>query len=136
MMAMLIGAGLAALASIFGHVARFDRDRAFYPIMLIVVASYYALFAAIGGPRSAFAAEGIGFAIFAGMAVTGFRTSLWLVVAGLAAHALFDFFRGGLIANNGVPIWWPEFCLAYDLVAAACLAALIAWPRRRIAVRV
>ena len=29
--------------------SRFDRDRAFYPTVTIIVASYYVLFAAIGG---------------------------------------------------------------------------------------
>jgi hypothetical protein len=61
-------------------------------------------------------------AAFAGVAAIGFRTSPWFVAAGLAAHGLFDFFRGGLIANPGVPAWWPNFCLSFDLVAAAWLA--------------
>lgn len=30
-----------------------------------------------------------------------------------------------LIVNPGVPVWYRGFCLAYDLVAAGYLAALL-----------
>jgi len=116
-----IGAAMALGVALFAAASGFDRDRAFYPAVLIVVASYYELFAAMAGSRSAFGLESIGFIVFAAIAVIGFRTSLWLVAAGLAAHGLFDFLRGGLIANPGVPEWWPGFCLGFDIAAAACL---------------
>lgn len=122
----LIGAGLAVGVAAFAALTGFDRDRAFYATLLIVVASYYILFAAMAGSAPALAAESVALAAFAGLAVIGFRTSLWIVAAGLAAHGLFDFLRGGLIANPGVPSWWPGFCLSFDLVAAACLAGLLA----------
>ena len=124
-----IGAALAVAVGLFAAVSGFDRDRAFYPTVLIVIASYYHLFALMGGSSDALVPETAAFAIFAALAVIGFRTSLWFVVAGLAAHGLFDFVRGGLIANAGVPAWWPGFCLAYDLVAAAWLAWRLATRR-------
>jgi hypothetical protein len=34
-------------------------------------------------------------------------------------------FHPAVIANPGVPVWWPGWCLAYDVVAAAYLAVLI-----------
>jgi hypothetical protein len=34
----------------------------------------------------------------------------------------FDFVHGYLVTNPGVPFWWPPFCLAYDVTAAAALA--------------
>jgi hypothetical protein len=37
-----------------------------------------------------------------------------------------DFFHGRLIANPGVPAWWPLFCLSFDVMAAAYLAWLLA----------
>lgn len=30
-----------------------------------------------------------------------------------------------IINNPGVPEWWPAFCLAYDITAAAYLGVLI-----------
>lgn len=45
-----IGVILAfAISFIFGTVVGFDRSRAFYPVVMIVIASYYALFALMGG---------------------------------------------------------------------------------------
>ena len=116
-----IGAGLALAVALFAAVSGFDRDRAFYPVVLIVVASYYDLFAVMAGSMPALGYESAAFLVFAALAVVGFRTSLWLVAAGLAGHGLFDFIRVGLIANPGVPEWWPGFCLGFDVVAGACL---------------
>jgi hypothetical protein len=98
---------------------------------MIVIASYYALFAVIGGSAHALAIESIVMVAFLGASIAGFRTSLWLVVAALAGHALFDFIHGHLIVNPGVPVWWPPFCLAYDVVAAAYLAWLLSRSRVR-----
>jgi hypothetical protein len=43
----------------------------------------------------------------------------------LFAHGVYDFFHGHLFINPGVPVWWPQFCSAFDVVAAAFLAGLI-----------
>jgi hypothetical protein len=43
----------------------------------------------------------------------------------LASHGILDGFHGKLIANPGVPVWWPPFCFAYDGVAAGYLAFLL-----------
>jgi hypothetical protein len=101
-----------------------DRDRAFYPTVMMVVAPYYALFAVMGGSTHALLIEGAVATVFLAVALVGFRYSLWLVVAALASHGVLDLFHGQLIANPGVPVWWPAFCLAYDGVAAGYLAFL------------
>lgn len=126
-MGYLIGAGLAVVVGAFGSLVRLDRDRAFYSTILIVVAAYYVLFAAMG--QAALLGELAIAAIFVLMAAVGFRGSLWIVVIGLAAHGVMDVFHGHLISNPGVPVWWPQFCSAYDVVAAGYLALLI---RRRV----
>jgi len=124
MMPALVGIGLALAVALFARIVGFDRERAFYPVVLVVVASYYDLFAVMPGGAD-LVPETIGFALFTAAAAIGFRTSLWVVVAGLAGHGVFDFFHHALIENPGVPTWWPSWCLAYDIAAAACLAALI-----------
>jgi hypothetical protein len=106
-------------------VVRLDRDRAFYPTVAIVIASLYSLFAVIGGSTRALVVESTVGAGFIALAVFGFRTSLWMVAAALALHGLFDLVHGSLIANPGVPLWWPAFCLTYDVAAAGYLAWLI-----------
>jgi len=119
------GFALAVSVAIFARLAGLDRDRAFYPLVLIVIASYYDLFAVMGGNRPDLIQETIAFALFASAAVIGFRTSLWIVAAALAAHGVFDFFHHEIISNGGVPPWWPAFCMSYDVAAAACLALLL-----------
>jgi hypothetical protein len=126
--AALIGVVLAlAVCGLVGTAAGFDRDRAFYPTVTIVIASYYLLFAVMGASPGVLAAESLVFAAFAAAALVGFKRSLWLVAAALAAHGLLDAVHGRVIANAGVPAWWPAFCGAFDVVAAAYLA----WRLRR-----
>lgn len=120
-----VGAGLALGVAAFASLAGFDRDRAFYPAMLIVIASYYDLFGVIGGDTATLYAETGVFAVFLAASVIGFRTNLWIVAAALIGHGLFDLVHGGLIANAGVPRWWPMFCLSFDIVAGGYLAWLI-----------
>ena len=124
MMPAFVGVGLALAVALFARVVGFDRDRAFYPVVLVVIASYYDLFAVMGGGIGLIP-ETIGFVLFAAAAAIGFRTSLWIVVVALAAHGAFDFFHHAWVANPGVPTWWPSWCLSYDVAAAACLATLI-----------
>jgi hypothetical protein len=58
-------------------------------------------------------------------AIAGFKSSAWIVVAGLAGHGIFDAFHGYILDNPGMPVWWPAFCGAYDIGAAVCLAWLL-----------
>ncbi|HEU4648723.1 MAG TPA: hypothetical protein VFS33_06650 [Gemmatimonadales bacterium] len=124
-MAYLVGASLALAVGGLGTVVGLDRDRAFYPTVAVVVASYYVLFAVMGGSTQALLIETAVATVFLAVALAGFKYSLWLVVGALAAHGILDVFHGQLIANPGVPLWWPAFCLAYDGVAAGYLAFLL-----------
>lgn len=132
-MALLVGVLLALAVGAFATILGLDRDRAFYPTVTIVIAALYALFAVVGGSNEALLAESIAGAAFLVTAALGFTFSLWLVVAALAAHGVFDLTHGTLISNPGVPTWWPEFCLTYDITAAAYLAWLLRSGRVRAA---
>jgi len=118
----LIGIVLALAVGALATRVGFDRERSFYPTVLMVVGSYYVLFAAEGSTPSILACEAVGTALFAAAAVVGFRSSLWVVVAGLFGHGVFDAFHGHILANAGAPAWWPAFCGTYDITAAAYLA--------------
>jgi hypothetical protein len=124
-MEYLIGVVLALSVGLSATFIGLDRDRAFYPTVMIVIAFLYALFAAIGGSMQALAMESIPIAAFLAASIAGFKRSLWFVVAALAGHGVFDFVHAHLIDNPGVPLWWPSFCSAYDIVAAAYLAWLL-----------
>ena len=124
-MEFAIGVVLALVVGISLTLIGMDRDRSLYPVILIVIAFLYDLFAVMGGSTEALIMESIAAVVFVVLSVLGFRTSLWLVVIGLAGHGVFDLFHARLINDPGVPVWWPMFCLAYDVVAAAYLAWLI-----------
>ena len=131
-MAYLIGAVLAlGVGAVLGTAVGLDRDRAFYTTIAAVVASYYVLFAAMAGSTHALLIETAVAMVFLTVALTGFRRSLWLVAAALAGHGAFDAVHGRLIANPGVPTWWPAFCGSYDVVAAGYLALLLVRRRAR-----
>jgi len=66
--------------------------------------------------------------LFAVAAVGGFRASAWIVVAALAGHGAMDAVHGHIVANAGVPAWWPAWCLAYDVGAAGALAWILMNP--------
>jgi hypothetical protein len=132
-MAYLIGIVLALAICVSAQLIGLSRDRSFYPTILIVIAAYYVLFAAMGGSRRALLGEALVMCVFAAVAVVGFRRNLWFVVAGLAGHGVFDAFHGRLHVMSSVPAWWPAFCLTVDVTAAAFLALLL--KRRRLASR-
>ena len=79
----------------------------------------------MGGSHPALVVESGVTTTFVVLAIVGFKYSLWLVVAALAPHGALDVVHGQVIANPGVPAWWPPFCLTYDVAAAAYLAVLL-----------
>lgn len=126
-MPYLTGVVLALAVSGLATVVGLDRGRPFYPTVLVVIASYYVLFAVMGGSSHALVMETLVMAGFLVVAVIGFKRSLWLVVAALAGHGIFDFFHAHVVANPGVPAWWPGFCLTFDIT----VAVYVAWLLRR-----
>jgi len=127
----IVGTFLATAVGLFAHIVGYDRDRSFYAVVLTVVGSLYVLFTVMAGGGHDLFTEFAFFALFAALAAIGFRTSLWVVAAGLALHGVFDFYRHTFPTGRGVPEWWPAFCGAYDVVAALGLAALLLLERRR-----
>jgi len=124
-MEYLIGIFLALGISIGATAIGFDRERSFYPTVLIVIAFLYGLFAILGGSTHALFLEALPMALFVVAAVTGFKKGLWWVVAGLIGHGLFDYVHGHFISNPGVPAYWAGFCGTYDVVAGTYLAFLL-----------
>ena len=129
MTGLAVGVILALAAGLLGTIVGLDRDRAFYPTVMIVIGALYSLFAAMGASGRVLVLEALAGTVFVASAVVGFKSSLWIVAAALAAHGVFDLFHGKVIADPGVPVWWPQFCLAYDVTAAGYLAWLL-WSGR------
>ena len=124
-MEYLIGIGVGVVVGVFAMMTGFDRDRVFYPTLVPVIATYYILFAAIGSSTRALALESLMAIVFGALAVAGFKKNLWLIVAALAGHGVFDFVHHLFIQNPGVPAWWPGFCLSCDVILGAFLAMLL-----------
>src|SRR5580765_7606755 len=125
MLPYVVGIVLSIGVALFARGVGFDRDRAFYPTVLIVIASYYMLFAVMSGSVETVLLESIILTLFAVAAVAGFKGSAWIIVGALAGHGVQDAFHGDIVANAGVPAWWPAWCLAYDVGAAGALAWIL-----------
>ena len=122
-MEYLIGIILAAATAGLAVTVGFDRERSFYPVVAIVVATYYILFAAMGADSPTLLKEIGGAALFIVLALVGYKKSTWLVAVALMGHGVFDFVHHALIDDPGVPPWWPGFCAAYDIALGGWVAA-------------
>jgi hypothetical protein len=130
MLPIAVGIALAIGLAVLATSSGLDRDRAYYPVVLIVIAWYYVLFAVISGSMQALLLESVVMVAFTTVAVIGFRSNLWLAAAGIAAHGVFDSVHDRLIANAGVPGWWPAFCGSIDVAIALYAAWLLAFRRQ------
>src|SRR5689334_18013595 len=106
MLPYVVGVVLSIGVALFARGVGFDRDRAFYPTVLIVVASYYVLFAVMSGSVETVLLESLIMALFAVAAVVGFKASAWIIVAGLAGHGAMDSVHSHILQNTGMPAWW------------------------------
>jgi hypothetical protein len=95
-----------------------------YALGLALIAAVYIGFGVADGRPRVVAVETVVASVFVVVAAAAVTGSAWLIVAGLAGHALKDFWqhRTGFVANTR---WWPPFCAAVDVVAAALVAVAI-----------
>src|SRR6266446_2148939 len=87
MLPYVVGIVLSVGVASFARRVGFDRDRAFYPTVLIVIASYNVLFAAMIGSLQTVVLESAVMAVFVIAAVAGFKGNAWIIVAGWLAMA-------------------------------------------------
>ena len=85
-MEYLVGLALCLAVGGLAVAIGFDRDRAFYPTVLIVIATYYVLFAAMGASARALIMEVVAASGLSALALIGFKKNLWLVAAAILAH--------------------------------------------------
>ena len=116
MIPLFIGAGLAIVLAVAAKVTRFDQDRSFYPTVLIVIATYYVLFAFMSG--EAIVEEIIVASAFFIAAIARAMRPV-VVGVGILLHGVFDFLHPTFITNSGVPVWWPAFCAGVDILLGA-----------------
>ncbi|MGY1831925.1 hypothetical protein ACI8AA_16070 [Geodermatophilus sp. SYSU D01180] len=99
-------------------------DATVYALGIVLIAAVYIGFAVADGRGRVVAVETVVAAVFVLVAAAGVTGPAWLLVAALAGHGLKDLWqhRTGFVANTR---WWPPFCAAVDVVAAALIAVLV-----------
>jgi hypothetical protein len=97
------------------------RDRAFYPTLLLVIASYHGLFAAMAALVHALI---LGAIVMTASVVRHCRVQGECSDdrRGAGGPWMFDAVHGAVLHNAGVPTSYPAFCVAGDVGAAGCLA--------------
>ena len=124
-MEYLVGITLALFFCAAAAGLGMDRERAFYPAVLIAVASYYLAFAVVDGRHEVMLSEIAIAAVFIAAAVASFKCSQWIAVVALGGHGVMDAFHQHFVHNAGVPQVWPGFCMTFDVTAAAFVALVI-----------
>ena len=96
-----------------------------YALGLAVIAAVYVGFAVADGRPEVLAVEVAVTCAFVAVAAAAVPALPWLVVAGLVGHGLKDLWqhRTHFVRNTR---WWPPFCAAVDVVAAALIAVVLA----------
>ncbi len=117
MLPLIIGIVSGVSMALAARLIAFDRDRSYYPTVLIFIAAYYVFFAFMAG--EGIVAEIIAASLFTAVAVIGAYTRLLWVGIGIVLHGVFDWVHPHIITNSGVPSWWPGFCAGIDIVLGA-----------------
>ena len=94
-------------------------------LLLCLIAAVYIGFAVADGRPKVIAVECVVAGVFVVLAAAAVIATVWLLVAGYAAHGLKDFWqeRRQYVAKAR---WWPPFCAAVDWLVAAVLVVEIA----------
>jgi len=114
----LVGAAVGVLTIVTARLLR--GERWLYSLGLPVLPGLYAMFALLAGERAVSVQEMIYGAPFV---VAGFlflfvsvRNSAVAVGVFWLLHGMYDLVHGRLLANPGVPVWYPVFCCVVDVV--------------------
>ncbi len=108
------------------------RELFVYGIGLGVTAVAYVVFALLGGaPARYLGLELVGAVLFGSAAVLGTRRWPALLAVGFTAHVAWDLFLHPASAPAYAPVWYPWFCVGFDLFVGGYIAGLITEQRRR-----
>ncbi len=101
-------------------------ERRVLALGLVVTALLYVGFALAGrADSSTLFLEAGGVALFGLVAWLGIRDALWWLAAGWVAHVAWDV---GLHVDRSqtlVPVWYPLFCVGFDLMVAEFIVGCI-----------
>lgn len=107
------------------------RELFVYGIGLGVTAVAYVAFALYhSAPASRLGLELIGALLFGSAAVVGTRRWPMLLAVGWTAHVAWDLLLHPASDPGSAPLWYPWFCVGFDLPVGAYIAGLLAVHRR------
>jgi hypothetical protein len=122
----LIGALSCLILILAARQAGMKREAIIYAVGLVVAALVYVGFAARGGVAlSWLALESGGLVLFSSVALLGLRISMWFLMLGWAAHALWDVLLHKVLNVGFVPEWYPVMCLGFDLFLAGYIGMCV-----------
>ena len=113
-LAIFIGLCLALFIILAGKYSRFDRDTSYFPVLLIVIASYYVLFAIMQNQSIVF--ELMVASCFLFLAVFCAKKAPIVIGIALIMHGLYDILHVFVLKHQVAPHWWGEFCASVDIV--------------------
>ena len=135
MLAILTRLDVAVIIGVAGAiglvlVARFiapRRELLVYGIGLGITAIAYVVFALQrGAPARHLGLELVGAALFGSAAVLGTRRWPLLMAFGWTTHVAWDLFLHPASGPAFAPVWYPWFCVGFDLVIGGYIAGLVA----------
>jgi len=118
----LIGIGLTIAVLGVNAAIGLHKERGVWPSLLIAIAAFYVVFAFEHSDHSGIALQSVIALGFMALALIGYKSSLWLIVAGLVLHGIFDAVSLAYTANPA-PNWWGPFCIGVD----GLLALMLCW---------
>jgi len=124
-MDVLAGVGLVLAFIALFHAIGLHRERALYPLLLMVIGLAYVLLAASDDAFGLALVEAVVALGFVGAAIAGYRRNLWWVVVALIAHAAFDAAHSAFWPSPAIPHWYAGFCIGADGLLALHLVLLL-----------
>ncbi|WP_135506032.1 hypothetical protein [Roseovarius aestuariivivens] len=120
MTAALAGAASGFAITLTMYLCGLLRDRSGLAVLVAAIAFFYPVFAVDHGGLFL---HGAIFATFAAAAIWAYHRSTLALALVLGAHGLLDLALG--LTGHPGPGWWPHFCGALDLAAAALVCLLV-----------
>lgn len=130
--AVIIGLVGSVALVLLGRSLRRRRELLVYGVGLGITAVGYVVFALLrGAPAGYLGPELVGAVLFGSAAVLGTRRWPALLAVGWTAHVVWDLLLHPASAPAYAPVWYPWFCVGFDVFVGGYIAGLITEQRAR-----
>jgi hypothetical protein len=138
MLAILTRSDIAVIIGVLGAIGLVLLARSFAPrrellvygVGLGITAVAYVVFGLQrGAPAHHLGLELVGAALYGSAAVLGTRRWPPLLAFGWTAHVAWDLFLHEGSGPTFAPVWYPWFCVGFDLFIGGYIAGLVAAPK-------